>query len=77
MKIPLVFNINRCNSKVGRQGGSQTVSFDDDCFLRSRASTIKHEFMHAVGFWHEHSRTDRDEYVKIFNSNIQPGNAYH
>ena len=29
--------------------------------------------MHALGFYHEHSRPDRDDHVIIVDSNIQTG----
>ena len=31
----------------------------------NRQGTAIHEFMHALGFQHEHSRKDRDDFVKV------------
>jgi len=33
---------------------------------------IVHEFLHALGSWHEHQRPDRDQYVQINYENIIP-----
>ena len=35
---------------------------------------IKHEMMHTLGFYHEHSRSDRDQYIKVNWEHISDGN---
>uniref|UniRef100_A0A3B1JIE5 Metalloendopeptidase n=1 Tax=Astyanax mexicanus TaxID=7994 RepID=A0A3B1JIE5_ASTMX len=59
-----------CWSDVGMRGGMQTLSIGDGCaFL----STVEHEFLHCLGFNHEQSRYDRDDYVEIVTENIIAG----
>ncbi|XP_054471768.1 hatching enzyme 1.2 [Anoplopoma fimbria] len=57
-----------CWSFLGARGGRQTVSLQSPGCLN--VGVISHEFMHALGFVHEQSRFDRDNYVTIMWPNI-------
>uniref|UniRef100_A0A667WPC9 Metalloendopeptidase n=1 Tax=Myripristis murdjan TaxID=586833 RepID=A0A667WPC9_9TELE len=52
-----------CFSSLGRLGDKQVVSLQR--FGCVRHGIIQHELLHALGFYHEHTRSDRDQYVRI------------
>jgi len=64
-----------CWSWVGRQGGRQELNLQGNgCVYRDIAL---HEAIHAYGFFHEQSRTDRDNHVQILWQNIPGDVAYN
>ncbi|KAK6481949.1 tolloid-like protein 2 isoform X1 [Huso huso] len=64
-----------CCSYVGRRGGGpQAISIGKNC---DKFGIVVHELGHVVGFWHEHTRPDRDSHVTIIRENIQPGQEYN
>ncbi|XP_040914143.1 high choriolytic enzyme 1-like isoform X2 [Toxotes jaculatrix] len=64
-----------CWSNIGRDGGQQVVSLSVYGCLDY--GVIQHELLHALGFHHEHTRSDRDQYVRINWENIPTENAYN
>ncbi|TRY73426.1 hypothetical protein TCAL_05538 [Tigriopus californicus] len=54
-------------STVGKIGGAQGLLIGADCF---RGRTVAHEIIHAMGFFHEQSRPDRDLYVTVVLDNV-------
>ncbi|VDN92429.1 unnamed protein product [Brugia pahangi] len=73
----IVFTIDKCGccSYVGRKSnGPQAISIGKNC---DKFGIVVHELGHVIGFWHEHTRLDRDQHVDIFYKSIQQAQDYN
>jgi len=66
-----------CWSYIGRLGGRQQLSLEQpnggNCKCFCSPGRAMHEIMHALGFYHEHARADRDLYIEIVQKNVRKG----
>ncbi len=59
-------NSDRNNSFVGMQNSGNIINISD----WDSPMVICHEIFHSLGFFHEHQRPDRDNYVRIVRERI-------
>ena len=64
------FKDDDCSSHIGRIGGMQNIRIGPGC---TQQRIILHEICHALGFWHEQSRPDRDAYLGVLWDNVRRG----
>ncbi|XP_046478181.1 hatching enzyme 1.2 [Neodiprion pinetum] len=64
-----------CWSMVGRHGQGQVLNVNNPKCVRH--GIVVHELMHALGFYHQQSAADRDDWVEIHWDNIQEGKEHN
>nr|NP_001394963.1 astacin-like precursor [Aedes aegypti] len=71
--VSIVNNNTGCYSYIGRQSDNQYNLINlqtPECLMA--VGTPVHEMMHALGFYHEFVRPDRDDYISINRSALRP-----
>ncbi|GFT80673.1 astacin-like metalloprotease toxin 1 [Nephila pilipes] len=65
---------NGCWSIIGRNGGPQNLSLGKGC---NYVGLVVHELGHAIGLFHEHQRSDRDNYIAVYKENVVSGQEHN
>ncbi|XP_062971988.1 meprin A subunit alpha [Elgaria multicarinata webbii] len=66
--------LDGCWSVIGDAKQGQNLSIGVGC---DHKAIVTHEILHALGFFHEQTRTDRDDYVKIWWNHMLPDQVHN
>ncbi|UYV66247.1 hypothetical protein LAZ67_4000978 [Cordylochernes scorpioides] len=67
-------NCEECSSVIGKGYRNQPLKL---AYMCNNVGSILHELNHAVGFDHEHNRSDRDQFLNVLEENIQFGQEHN
>ncbi|XP_042876332.1 protein SpAN-like [Penaeus japonicus] len=70
-RLKFVRHASACNSYVGMINRLEGQTINVPVWCEQAFGSLVHEVGHAMGFWHEQSRSDRDNYVTIVTQNIR------
>ncbi|XP_031847626.1 hatching enzyme 1.2 [Nomia melanderi] len=73
--ITIQGEMSGCWSLVGRHDRGQMVNLQRPGCVQH--GVIVHELMHALGFYHQQSASDRDQWVTINWTNVKPGKEHN
>lgn len=65
-----------CWSYVGCIRGAQQLNLQSSAGCVTKGVSM-HEMLHALGFFHSHSDTSRDDYIKVNYDNILSGKSHN
>lgn len=68
-------NSTGCWSSVGMQKGGQILHLQKPGCVHH--GVVLHEFLHALGLYHQQSASERDDYVQILYENILEGREFN
>lgn len=68
-------SLNGCYSYIGRRDNGQNLSLERPRCVHHKV--VQHELLHALGFHHEQTRSDRDQYIRVVLENITPGQEHN
>uniref|UniRef100_T1GKM2 Metalloendopeptidase n=1 Tax=Megaselia scalaris TaxID=36166 RepID=T1GKM2_MEGSC len=67
-------NVKGCFSHVGYGRYVQRLNLSNGCLRKGK---IIHEFLHAIGFYHQQSSSNRDDFVEIHIENVKSGHEHN